>query len=165
MMPANRQNEYVSLRVLTASPMQLVRILYETGVQAVDKAIEAQHSGDVIERGRAVSKAFEVLAELQASLRHDVQEEYSKTLAGLYSYMQRQLMRAHAEQSLSLLNEVSRLLNTLMEGWVGAMEQMESGRVPDRSVNAPEPDTVFSAPNPYSGDPVHSGSECRSWQL
>jgi len=161
----NHQNEYISHRVLTASPMELVCILYETGIQAVDRAIEAQHSGDVIERGRAVSKAIEVLAELQASLRHDVREEYSHTLAGLYTYMRGQLMRAHAEQSLSLLREVGRLLNTLLEGWAGAMEQVKPGNGEKCAVSPSEPAAIFSASNPYSGDSVRMNAACRTWQL
>src|SRR5690349_10133133 len=96
-----RQKEYISNRVMTASPMELVRILYEASVQSVDEALSALHSGDILARGEAVNKAIEILAELRMSLRRDVQEEYSNTLAELYGYIQHQLIRAHAEQSES----------------------------------------------------------------
>jgi len=165
MTASNYQKEYATQRVLTASPMELVCILYETGIQAVDQAITAQHAGDVIERGRAVSKAIEVLAELQASLRHDVREEYSRTLAELYTYMRLQLMRAHAEQSLGLLSEVSRLLSTLLEGWRGALKQTRSAPAADSSVTSSDIAVLPNESNPYSPEPVCSGSECRSWQL
>lgn len=158
----NRQREYITQRVLAASPMELVRILYETGAQAVARAIEAQHAGDIIERGRAISKTIEVLSELQASLRHDVSEEYSRTLAGLYSYMRSQMMRAHVEQSVPILQEVSRLLNTLLEGWTGAMANMESRDSEQGDAGTAEPVAVFSGSDPYSGD---RSAECRSWQL
>lgn len=165
MTPLNRQKEYIAHRVLTASPMELVRILYEAGIQALGQAIEAQHSGDVIERGRAISKAVEILSELQASLRHDVREEYSRTLGGLYTYMRTQLMRAHAEQSLTILQEITRLLNTLMEGWIGAMEQLESGAGADSASENCEHVTVFSGSDPYSGDSGCLIVQGRSWQL
>src|SRR5215472_4983058 len=111
------QQEYVSHRVRTASPLDLIRILYESAVQSVDEALTALHSGEILKRGAAVTKAIEVLSELRASLRFDVQQEYCNTLAGLYTYMQQQLIRAHAEKSESLLAEVSRLLHTLLDGW------------------------------------------------
>lgn len=160
----NSEREYISQRVLTASPLELVCILYQTAIQAVDRSIEALHSGDIIERGRGVSKAIEVLAELQSSLRHDVQKEYSRTLAELYAYIRTQLMRAHAEQSLSQFQEVSRLLNTLAEGWAGAM-QLESARGEMNDKNEDEPAAMFSAANPYSGHSPQPGSVSRSWQL
>jgi len=164
MSPVNGQREYIKQRVLTASPVELVQILYETGIQALDRAIDAQNSGDVIERGRAVSKAIEVLSELQASLRHDVSEQYSRTLSGLYSYMRTQLMRAHAEQSLSVLQEVARLFNTLLEGWSGAMARLDASQAEDSEV-AGERVAMLSVSDPYSGDSGYLAGDCRSWQL
>ncbi len=123
MTPSSRQKEYLSIRIATASPMELVRLLYEGAVQSVQEAIRALHSGDILSRGQAVNKAIEILAELRVSLRKDVAEQYSNTLGELYGYIQHQLIRAHAEQSESLLQEASRLLTTLLEGWAGAMEK------------------------------------------
>ena len=97
MTSTQRQKEYLAIRIAAASPMELVRILYEGAVQAVHDAIRALHSGDILARGEAINKAIEILAELRLSLRLDVQEQYSNTLAELYSYMQHQLIRAHAE--------------------------------------------------------------------
>jgi flagellar secretion chaperone FliS len=150
MIPSNYHQEYLSTRVLAASPVELIRILYEGAVQAVDQALVALHSGDILGRGRSVSKAIEILAELQVSLRPGgAQQQYANTLRELYGYMQRQLMRGHSEQSEKMLQEVSRLLNTLLEGWAGAMNQ---------------PETVTS-PAPYLPETVGASSQGRSWQL
>ena len=51
----NRQNEYLLQRVETASPVELIRILYGA-LQAVDQASLALHAGDILKRGRAVTK-------------------------------------------------------------------------------------------------------------
>ena len=161
----NRQREYISNRVMTASPMELVRMLYEAAVQSVDEALAALHSGDILARGGAVNKAIEILAELRISLRRDAQEEYSNTLAELYGYCQHQLIRAHAEQSEGLLREVSRLLNTLLEGWSGAMEKAaarEESRHAEEMEHASAPVIVS---NPYSPEPPALRLESRSWQL
>ena len=92
MTSSTRQKEYLAIRIETASPMELVRILYEGAVQSVEEAIRALHSGDILGRGQAINKAIEILAELRVSLRRDVEEQYSNTLAELYGYIQHQLI-------------------------------------------------------------------------
>jgi hypothetical protein len=98
-----------------------------------------------------------------------VQEEYSNTLEELYDYMQQQLIRAHRDQSEAILQEVSRLLNTLLEGWLGAMNAMNSattpGNDPERRPASLEHAEPVSASSPYSWQPAGSSSDCRSWQF
>jgi flagellar secretion chaperone FliS len=167
----NQHQEYVRQRVQSASPVELIRILYEAAVQSVDEAVRALQSGDILKRGRAVTKTIEILSELRIALRYDVQPEYCRTLAGLYSYMQTQLIRAHSEQSESLLLEVSRLLKTLLDGWTGAMENLsdaeqEAGQA-DISVAASASASASgsSGQNPYSAEPEGPAHLVRSWQL
>jgi flagellar protein FliS len=164
MTPMSRQKEYLAIRISTASPMELVRILYEAAIQSVHEAIRALHSGDILARGQAVNKAIEILAELRVSLRRDVQEQYSNTLGELYGYIQHQLIRAHADQSENLMEEALRLLNTLLEGWSGAMEKMTgTEQAGSTSGNGQLADPVIAS-NPYSSQPALS-LESRSWQL
>ena len=170
----NPHQEYLTQRVQSASPVELIRILYEAGVQSVDEAVRALQSGDILKRGRAVTKTIEILSELRIALRYDVQPEYCRTLAGLYSYMQTQLIRAHSEQSESLLLEVSRLLQTLLDGWTGAVENLnstprqESGPVADARGSAAAAGAAASVSrgqNPYSAEPEVPVALVRSWQL
>ncbi len=161
-MPAmKKQREYITQRVQSASPMELIRLLYEAALQAVEEAVRALRSGDISGRGLAVNKTIEILGELQSSLRHDVNPEYSSTLAGLYSYMQGQLIRAHSEQSEDLFQEASRLLHTLLEGWTGAQEKLSSGEEQSVQGSEQEPQAPIEK-NPYSGESAGSG---RSWQV
>jgi len=160
-MPASAQREYITQRVLSASPMELIRLLYESALQSIDVALRALYSGDILERGRSINRAIEVLSELRVSLRHDVHPEYCATLTGLYNYMQQQLVRAHSEQSEAPLKEVSRLIQTLLDGWNGAMNKLSSAESePDAAAKFAPP----SEPGRYSMEPaaVESG---RSWQL
>ena len=140
-------------------------MLYEAAAQAVDQALEGLRSGDILLRGNAVSKAVEILSELRVSLRREVNPEYCDTLGGLYSYLQRQLIRAHAEKSEDLFQEVARLLRTLLDGWTGAMENLKTGR---EEGHAAEPDntaTPPSSPVPYSQEPGQTKTPGRSWQF
>ena len=171
---ANPHQEYLTQRVQSASPVELIRILYEAAVQSVDEAVRALQSGDILKRGRAVTKTVEILSELRIALRYDVQPEYCRTLGGLYGYMQSQLIRAHSEQSESLLLEVSRLLQTLLDGWTGAIENLnsaprqDSGPLADARGSATAVSVAAAgagAPNPYSAEPEGPLPLVRSWQL
>jgi flagellar secretion chaperone FliS len=165
MTPSTRQKEYLAIRIASASPMELVRILYEAGVQSVHEAIRALHSGDILARGRAINKAIEILAELRVSLRRDVEEQYSNTLAELYGYIQHQLIRAHAEQSERLLEEALRLLSTLLEGWSGAIEKSSATPAIGNGQEISYAADPVTAANPYSSGSPGLRLESRTWQL
>lgn len=162
-LPSHHQ-EYLKQRVQAASPVELIRILYEAAVQSMDVAVRALRSGDILKRGEAVTKTIEILSELRIALRYDAQPEYCKTLAGLYSYMQSQLIRAHSEQSESLLLEVSRLLQTLLEGWNGAIENLNSEQQPESKAELNVRVQTASVQNPYSAESADSEPLVRSWE-
>lgn len=155
----NRQNEYLLTRVQCASPMELIGILYETAIQSTEEARAYLRSGDILSRGQAVNKAVEMIFELQRSLRHEVQPQYSQNLSALYTYMQSRLAEAHARKSEQMFEEVARLLRTLEEGWRGAMKSEAHPR--ENASEAPS----APAPGPYFADTASGSQESRSWSL
>jgi flagellar protein FliS len=161
----NPQREYLAHRVTAASPLELIRMLYEAAAQAVDQALEGLRSGDILLRGNSVSKAVEILSELRVSLRREVNPEYCDTLGGLYSYLQRQLIRAHAEKSEDLFQEVARLLRTLLDGWTGAMENLKTVQAEVRVTEPDHTGTPVSLSDPYSQKPAETKTPGRSWQF
>jgi len=161
MTPQQARKEYLLQRVPTASPVELVRILHEAATESVVQALASLRGGDIFQRGQAITKAIEILSELRLSLRREVNPQYCDMLAGLYGYMQRQLIRAHAEQSESILQEVARLLETLLAGWAGAAESKASEPV---TAGTEQPEQPLSGPNPYSSE-LPDVAPGRSWQL
>jgi hypothetical protein len=56
------------------------------------------------------------------------------------------------------------LLQTLLEGWTGAMKNLsEESQSPAAEINPPEP--APSEQNPYSPEPAAQAATARSWQL
>ncbi|MBV8903998.1 MAG: flagellar export chaperone FliS [Acidobacteriia bacterium] len=108
---------YLESRVLSAGPLELIEMLYQGAIGAVEDARNHLRNGRIAERARAISKACAILGELTASLNHEAGGELPGRLAGLYGYMQRKLLEANFQQSDSQLAEVLRLLSTLSEGW------------------------------------------------
>ncbi len=179
MTPTNPHKEYVASRVAAATPVELTRMLYEGAVQAVQEAITANRAADVLARGNQVTRAVEILGELRFSLRRDVAPQYCDTLSGLYGYLQSRLIQAHAEKSESMLQEVLKLIQTLLEGWIGAIHNLspqEAGAAPagesvtsgDYAKAAVSASNAYSSPGPssaYSSTTAAPEPQNRSWEF
>jgi flagellar secretion chaperone FliS len=166
MTPSDVRKEYLSSRVSSATPMELTRMLYEGALQSVQEAVTAHRAGDILARGNAVTKTVQILGELRFSLRREVNPQYCDTLAGLYGYIQRRLIQAHAEKSESMLREVQGLIQTLLEGWIGAMDNLsgeqKAGAEAAVATTTSASASGVSASSPYSSE---SGSQNRSWEF
>lgn len=167
MTPTDAHKEYLASRVAAATPVELTRMLYEGAVQAVDEAIVAHRAGDILARGNAVTKAVQILGELRFSLRRDVAPQYCDTLSGLYGYLQNRLIQAHAERSESMLQEASRLIQTLLDGWIGAMKNLGGvpASLPQEQFPATSEPAAVSVSNPYCADPAPQEPLNRSWEF
>lgn len=167
MTPTNPHKEYIASRVAAATPVELTRMLYEGAVQAVEEAITAHRAGDILVRGNAVTKAVQILGELRFSLRRDVAPQYCDMLSGLYGYLQNRLIQAHAERSESMLQEASRLIQTLLDGWIGAMNNLGAleASPPQKETPAAPETAAVSASNPYSSGLAPPEPLNRSWEF
>ncbi len=118
---------YIESRILSASPIELVGVLYQGAIDAVREARRHLAAGNIRERSRAISQAVAILAELSGSLDHARGGEVSTGLARLYDYMRRRLTDANFQQSDGPLAEVLGLLATLSEAWEGVRRQHVTG--------------------------------------
>jgi flagellar protein FliS len=111
------QDAYLESQVLTADPMELVRLLYRAAGDAARNASAHLAAGRIAERSRQITKAHAILSQLSVSLDHARGGALSRSLAELYDYMQRRLLEANLRQTAAPLAEVESLLSTLLEGW------------------------------------------------
>jgi flagellar secretion chaperone FliS len=117
MMGSNPYGAYLESRVLTASPLQLVHLAYEAAIDAIAHARVHLTEKRIFERSDAITKAQQIVAQLQLSLDYDKGGELSRRLGQLYDYMQRQLSEANFKQIDEPLAQVKCLLETLDEAW------------------------------------------------
>jgi len=113
----NPHDAYLEECILSADPLELVRVLYQAATRAVRKARGHLAAGEVVPRARAISHAYRVLSELNRSLDHHRGGDLSRRLAAIYSYMMRRLLEANSQQRDEPLAEVLGLLATLAEAW------------------------------------------------
>ncbi len=114
---------YVEGSVFGGNALGLVIALYEGTIHAIGRARQCLTTNDPWGRAKAISKAVELLTELLISLNHKEGGEISANLKRLYSYMQCRLLEAHAQKAAAPMDEVERLLETMLEGWRGAAEK------------------------------------------
>ncbi len=124
----NGAESYFENGVLSADPVELVRMLYRGCVDAVEKARQHLREGDIAARSAQITRAGAIIAHLTFSVNQDADPTMGANLVELYDYMQRRLLRANLDQADAPLAEVSRLLSTLMDAWA-ACGPLEAGAV------------------------------------
>jgi len=113
-------DKYLETEVLTADPLKLVNMLYRAAIEAVEAARRHLASGEIRERSRKITKAWEIVHELRRSLDDQHGVDLTRQLRGLYAYVQGRLLEANAQQADAPLAEAERILKTLLEGWSAA---------------------------------------------
>ncbi|MCM2324082.1 MAG: flagellar export chaperone FliS [Oligoflexia bacterium] len=117
-------NQYKQTQVKTANRGQVLLMLYEAAIANVKKASLAIDKKDIAVKGMAIGKAHDIINELVATLDFNIGGEVARNLERLYNFMTEQLVKANLENSKEKLQTVQKLLETLLEGWKGAVEQV-----------------------------------------
>jgi flagellar secretion chaperone FliS len=153
-MSNNPHDAYLESRILSADPLELVRLLYQAATRAVRDARGHLESGDIKARSRAITKAAEIVIELAGSLDYSSGGDISQRLGQLYEYILGRLMQANVQQADEPLREVLGLLTTLAEGWDGVAQSQQAA--------APTPASPWG--QPPVGEPPSSGAS-HAWNF
>jgi flagellar protein FliS len=122
-MSLSAYNSNLEAEILSSDPVQLVDILYRLAIDRIGAAREAHRKNDIVLRGRMVTKAFDVLIELQHGLDFEKGGEIARNYARLYDYCQRRLLEGHGTASDICLKEVQSLIADMKEAWQAVLEQ------------------------------------------
>jgi flagellar protein FliS len=111
------KDAYLESRVLSADPLELIRMLYQHALDSVRAARKHLAEGDIAARSKGISQAIAAVSELTASLDHSAGGSISRNLEQLYHYISQRLFEANLKQQDGPLAEVETLLVTLSEAW------------------------------------------------
>lgn len=109
---------YRQTQVQSRTPLELVVMLYDGALKFVSQARDAVERGDIPARRDAISRALDVVAELQNTLNMEAGGELAQRLDDLYAFVNGRLLLAAAENRVAPLDEATRILTTLRESWV-----------------------------------------------
>ncbi len=113
------QQNSVAGGVESADPHQLVGMLLDGAMDRIAQARGHVLHGNVAAKGTCISKAVAIVGELRGSLDHKVEPALSQRLESLYEYIIRRLLFAQLHDDVGALDEASRLLAPVREGWQG----------------------------------------------
>lgn len=116
---------YRSSHLGTASPGQLVVMLYDGALRFLEEAARAYRSGEGAAGDRAVTRAERVLLELMGCL--DLRYELAQTLLGLYRFSFQQLADARRRRDAQALDQVRGWLGDLRDAWAQAERHTRAG--------------------------------------
>ena len=112
----------VETSAMSASPHQLICMLFDGAKMAIGMARHHMAAGDIAAKGNAISKAIDIVdSGLKASL--DVKaggpagEELVGNLSALYDYIIQRLLYANLRNDAKALDEADGLLDNIASTW------------------------------------------------
>lgn len=113
-------NQYQNNQVLTASPEQILIMLYDGAIRFCHQAMHAMDAGDKLVQAEKISRTMAIVCEFANTLDHEIGGQIAEDLDSLYAFITRELTRANLEGDRKALETVKDLLSELREAWVEA---------------------------------------------
>ena len=111
---------YQKNKVLTATPAELVLMLYEGAIKFCNIGIVAIENKDYNKANTNIQKAERIVAELRGSL--DMKYEVAKDFDQVYEYIGWVLLQANVKKNVDRLEEALKHLRTMRDTWKEVMK-------------------------------------------
>lgn len=126
---------YKNTNIMTASPMELIIMLYDEAIKSLIKAEDAfklEGPGQIQEVNNHLLHVQDIITELTSSLNFEKGGQIATNLYSLYDFMIYQLSQANVKKQLKPIKEVKALLKDLREAWlkVAEKEQHDESETP-----------------------------------
>ncbi len=150
---------YFQTQVNTTSQGQLLLMLYDGGIKFLKQAKVKMAERDYAQKGILISKAIDVISELDSSLNIQRGGEVAQNLHNLYFFCNTRLLQANLRMDQQLVDEVIKVLSGLREAFAqiahvapAAEPAQVSKPVPSVGVKASTPlptiqGNIFGAPH------------------
>jgi flagellar protein FliS len=128
---------YQTIATQTASPGQLVVMLYDGAIRFLERALEGFQHDDPLEFNRTINnnilRAREIVNELNNSLDLAQGGQLAATLRRLYCFMNRQLLRSNAHKTPEGIHDTIRRLGILRDAWSEMLRRQKNAALLESS--------------------------------
>lgn len=121
----NQYQKYKETQVVSASREKLLLMMYEGAIKFTKMAIRATEEKNVVERCNSIGRVYDIIMELNNTLDHKVGGDIALHLEQLYMYITDQLTQANLKADSEHLKNALKVMETLYDGWVNAIEKMK----------------------------------------
>jgi len=123
----NAYRAYRQTQVETASPERTLALLLEGALSRMRKGVALLEQGKRADAAGPLTRAADIVMELERTLRPDVAPELCRDLAHLYQFITFRLTRA-ATGDLKAAKEAEIAFAPIAEGFLAAIEQTQGRR-------------------------------------
>ncbi len=120
--------QYETQKVMAASPMELILMLYDGGLRYLAQALDAFERADDIERMNGIHenllRAQDFITELACALDVERGGELAVQLNRIYEFMLYHLAKANSGKQRQPVVEVQKMLTELRDSWKKSMESV-----------------------------------------
>ena len=116
---------YANNKITTASPADLVLMLYEGAIKFCNIAIVAIENKDIMKAHENIMKVERIIQEFQITLDH--RYATAKDFDEVYSYLMQRLIQANFKKDKEILEEVLKHLRTMRDTWKEVMRLTKNG--------------------------------------
>lgn len=114
-------NSYKQVSAQTASPGQLVLMLYDGAIRFMERALQGFNNEDPLEFNQTISnnliRAQSILGELNSSLNMEQGGDLAQTLRRLYEYMDDRLTESNVRKTPDGVRDTIRRLTIIRDAW------------------------------------------------
>ena len=108
---------YKEHAVTTQSKGRLIVMLYEGAIKFMNLATRELEAGDYASKGEHITKAQDIINELNAVLDMDAGGEVAANLRRLYCFMIKRLSEANINKDPRPIRDVIKLIEELNQSW------------------------------------------------
>ena len=108
---------YQETAITSQTRGKLIVMLYDGAIKFLKMAIKEIEANNPEAKGKYISKAIDIVFELNTVLDMDAGGEVATNLRKLYLFMGRHLTEANTEQNTGKIEEVIKMLEDLNQSW------------------------------------------------
>jgi flagellar protein FliS len=113
--------EYKKNQIETATPEEILIMLYEGAIRFLILAKKAQTANDIEKYNKYLLKAQAIVREFMDSLDMELGGEMATNLYRLYEYLHYRLVQANIKKDVAMIDEVLDHLRSLKSTWEEAI--------------------------------------------
>lgn len=129
---------YLRDAVMTATPEQLQLLLYDGAIRFISQARDAIEAGQIESSFNLLTRAQQIVREMESGLRPEVAPQLCAQMAALYGFVFSKLVDANVNRDVQAVDDALKILRHQRETWAIVVEKVQQIRMAPAPLAAAE---------------------------
>ena len=121
-------NPYLRNAVMTARPEQLQLMLYDGAIRFASQAREAIEKREIENSFNLLTRAQNIVREMESGLRHEVAPEICGQMASLYRFVFSKLVDANVNKDVQAVDDALKVLRHQRDTWAILADKIQKAQ-------------------------------------